>query len=94
MAAQRGGALLLKMNDYLEENIRFVVDDNKNKVGKFLPINGLPIRDLNELDFKKTAVIIILAWNFSEDIIKKLKKLYKVKIKVIIPLPELKVLEI
>ena len=86
--------LLLKMNNFLEENIKFVVEDNKNKVGKFLPRNGLPIRDLKELDFKKTAVIIILAWNFSEDIIRKLKKLYKAKVKVIIPLPELKVLEI
>ena len=86
--------LLLNMNSFLEANISFVVEDNKNKVGKFLPKNGLPIHDLKELDFKKTAVIIILAWNFSEDIIRKLKKLYKVKVKVVIPLPELKVLEI
>lgn len=86
--------LLLKMNTFLEGKIRFVVEDNKNKVGKFLPRNGLPICDLKTLDFKKTAVIIILAWNFSDDIISKLKKLYKVKVKVIIPLPELKVLEI
>ena len=86
--------LLLKMNSFLEDNIQFVVEDNKNKVGKFLPHNGIPIRDIKELDFKKSAVIIILAWNFSDDIIMKLKKLYKVKVQVIIPLPKLKVLEI
>lgn len=86
--------LLLKMNSFLEQNIKFVVEDNKNKVGKFLPKNALPIFDLKQLDFKRTAIVIILAWNFSDDIIIKLKKLYKVKVKVVIPLPELKVLEI
>ena len=86
--------LLLKMNSFLEENIKFIVEDNKNKVGKFLPKNALPIYDVNELDFKTPAVIIILAWNFADDIIIKLKKLYKVKVKVIIPLPKLKVIDI
>ncbi len=86
--------LLLKMSKFLQDNIRFIVEDNKNKVGKFLPKSSLPIYDVNELDFNTPAVIIILAWNFADDIIIKLKKLYKVKVTVIIPLPELRVINI
>ena len=74
--------------------IKFVVEDNQHKVGKFLPKTGIPIFSVNQLDLKKSAVIILLAWNFSEDIIQKLKKIYKVPIKIIVPLPKLKVLDI
>ena len=86
--------LLLKMTKLSLNDINFIVEDNEHKVGKYLPKIGIPIFYVNNLDFKKSAVILILAWNFSEDIISKLKKLYKVPIKVIIPLPELKVISL
>ena len=86
--------LLLKTSRLSSNEINFVVEDNEFKVGKFLPKNGIQILSVNELDFKKSAVIILLAWNFSEDIIQKLKKIYDVPIKIIIPLPKLKVLDL
>jgi SAM-dependent methyltransferase len=86
--------LLLKTSRLSSNEINFVVEDNEFKVGKFLPKNGIQILSVNELDFRKSAVIILLAWNFSEDIIQKLKKIYDVPIKIIIPLPKLKVLDL
>ena len=43
----------------------------------------------------KCEIIIIFAWNFSESIIKKLRKIYKGKnIKVVVPFPKLKVINL
>ena len=86
--------LLLKISKLSNNDIEFVVEDNEYKVGSYLPKIGIPVLSIDKLNFNKSCVILILAWNFSEDIIKKLKKLYKVPIKIIIPLPKLKVLEI
>jgi len=86
--------LLLKMTELTSDDIDFVVEDNEHKVGKFLPKSNLPIISVNHLNFNKEAIIIILAWNFSDDIVNKLKKLYKAPIKVVIPIPQLKVFDL
>ena len=75
--------LLLKMTKLNSSDIKFIIEDNDHKVGKFLPNNGISIHSLNRLNFNEPVVIIILAWNFYQDIIKKLKMLYKGSIKVI-----------
>ena len=86
--------LLLKMSKLHEDEISFIVDDNKLKVGKFLPATSIPIKSSNAIEFDKEAVIIIFAWNFADDIIKILKKKYLVPITIIIPLPYPKVVKI
>ena len=86
--------LLLKMSKLHEDEISFIVDDNKLKVGKFLPATSIPIKSSNVIEFNKEAVIIIFAWNFADDIIKILKKKYLVPITIIIPLPYPKVITI
>lgn len=86
--------LLLKMTKLNSSDIKFIIEDNDHKVGKFLPNNGISIHSINRLNFNEPVVIIILAWNFYQDIIKKLKMLYKVPIKVIIPLPKVKVIDL
>ena len=86
--------LLLKMADFKENDISFVIDDNDLKVGKYLPNTNIIIKGSKEIDYKRNAVILILAWNFSDDIIKKLKDKYKIPVKLIIPLPYPKVIKI
>jgi len=86
--------LLLKMSKLHEDEISFIVDDNKLKVGKFLPATSIPIKSSNVIEIDKEAVIIIFAWNFADDIIKILKKKYLVPITIIIPLPYPKVVTI
>ncbi len=86
--------LLLKMAKISSNEIDFVVEDNEYKIGRFLPNTTLPIFPVNYLDFNKKSTILILAWNFSDDIIVKLKKFYKVSIKVIVPIPKLEVFDI
>ena len=86
--------LLLKMSKLSNNDISFVVDDNKLKVNRFMPLANLPIKSSNEIEFDKSAVIILFAWNFADDIIKKLKKQYKVEATVILPFPNIKVIKI
>ena len=87
-------SLLFKMSKLKQSDISFIVEDNELKVGKFLPKTSIPIRSFKEIDFNKNATIILFAWNFAEDIIKKLKKNYNVPASVIIPLPVPRVVEI
>ena len=50
--------------------------------------NGIPIKSFGRLiEIKKRVLIVVLAWNFSEDIIRKLKQ-NNVKGEVLIPLPK------
>jgi len=86
--------LLLKMAQLNSNDIKFIIEDNDEKVGKFLPNTGIQIKSINDLtkDFK--GDILIAAWNFSNDIIKKLKGHFNNEIKIIIPIPKMKVIKI
>ncbi len=87
-------SLLYKVSKLTQEDISFIVEDNKLKKDKFLPKTSIPIVSFSEIDFNKKAVIIIFAWNFADDIIRKLKDNYQVSAKAIIPLPNPRVVKI
>ena len=68
-----------------------IVDDNYLKQNKYTPGKNIKIINFNKLKDINFDFIIILAWNFSDAIIKKLKKNFKNrKFKIIIPFPNLK----
>ena len=86
--------LFFKMAKLNLKNIDFIVDDNAHKVGKFIPSVGIEIKPVLDLTLHKDKVIIIIAWNFAEDIINKLKLISNDPFDVIIPLPVLKEINI
>lgn len=51
-------------SDYID----YIVEDNKLKHNKFLPGVNIPILPKNKLKEDKPDVIVILAWNFTEEI--------------------------
>ncbi len=51
----------------------FIVDDSPLKEGKYMPGSHIPIVGSHELYAKNPDCVFILAWNFAEPIIKKLK---------------------
>ena len=85
--------LLLKMAKLNSNKISFIVEDNFLKINKFLPGNGIQIKDTKSIKLNTPDLIILLAWNFAGDLLKKLKKL-KIKSTVIIPLPSLKIIKL
>jgi SAM-dependent methyltransferase len=86
--------LLIKLAKLGAREIAFVVEDNPYKVGRFLPGSAIPIHLTSELTSFKPEVIILLAWNFADDIIAKLRGKFNTPVKVVIPLPELRVINL
>ena len=80
--------LLSEISELGSSDISFIMEDNKLKVNKFMPGNGIPIVDTKELYNKKPDVIVIFAWNFSKDIIEKLKSKINWPVSLLIPLPK------
>ena len=66
----------------------FIVDDNPLKQGKFSPGFHIPIMNSDELYERMPDYLVILAWNFSESIMRKHKKYKDRGGKFILPMPE------
>jgi SAM-dependent methyltransferase len=86
--------LLTKLAKLGANEIAFVVEDNPHKVGRFLPGSCIPIHHTSELISFQPHVIVILAWNFAEDIISKLCENFNTPVKVVVPLPDLRVINL
>ena len=51
----------------IKNEIDFIVEDNKLKLNKFIPGVKIPIKKKSEIKNKKNT-IVVLAWNFFQDI--------------------------
>ena len=60
----------------ISNEINFIVEDNKLKQGKYLPGVKIPIVN-NKQKFNKNSSLLILAWNFFDEIKKKNENSYK-----------------
>jgi SAM-dependent methyltransferase len=77
-------------------NIKYIFDDNKLKQNMYLPGSHIKILDPRKLNNIKFSLIIIFAWNYSKEIIKKIKKQFNThnkKIKFLIPFPVPRIIE-
>ena len=73
--------------------IKFIIDDAPLKQNTYSPGKKIPIKDFEYLKKNEWNVIVIFAWNFSESIIRKIKKNFKNK-KIIVPFPIPKIIKI
>lgn len=71
--------------------IDVIADKSAHKQGKYFPGIKLPIVSVEELLLLKPDYILILAWNFADDIMKELEAFHANGGKFIIPIPSLKV---
>ena len=65
------------------KHISYIIDDNPLKQGYILPKANIPIYGSNKLLEEKQEIIIILCWNFYQEIKNKLKKLLNYEIQLI-----------
>jgi SAM-dependent methyltransferase len=91
-AASAKGNTLLNCAGITTGTMSYIVDQTPEKIGKYSPGTHIPIVSMLELERNPPDYLVILSWNFSEEIIDKCRKAgYNGKF--IIPIPEFKVIE-
>lgn len=90
-AASAKGNTLLNSTEMNTDIIRYILDETPEKIGKFSPGTGIPIVNIENLVKDPPDYLIILSWNFKEEIISKLRKMYKGKY--IIPIPNFEIID-
>jgi 2-polyprenyl-3-methyl-5-hydroxy-6-metoxy-1,4-benzoquinol methylase len=89
--ASAKGNTLLNYSSVNTDIINFIVDQTPEKIGKFSPGTGIPILGMDAIEKENPDYIVILAWNFKDAIIEKLRKIYKGKF--IIPIPKFEIID-
>jgi SAM-dependent methyltransferase len=82
------GATLLNSLPLEPDLLEFVVDRNPHKVGKFMPGVRLPIRALECLEQERPDYLLILAWNFADEIMEQNHSYGAAGGRFIVPVPE------
>lgn len=75
----------------LERRIKFIVDDNPIKQGMYSPGAHIPVLPSTALVERNPNLVVILAWIYSEPIIKRNQSYLDRGGKFLVPLPEVKV---
>ena len=94
-AAAKTTTLLNYFNLNKNKTIKFIFDDNKLKQGLYLPGTQIKILDPRYLFRENLDILIIFAWNYSDIIIKNIKKKLKKKksLKFLVPFQKPKILK-
>ncbi|HEX4894608.1 MAG TPA: class I SAM-dependent methyltransferase, partial [Hyphomicrobiaceae bacterium] len=81
------GATLLNYTGLGPREIDYVVDRNHHKVGKYMPGQRLEIRPVSALSEDRPDYLLLLAWNFAEEIIREQSRFAAEGGQFIIPIP-------
>ena len=85
------GATLLNYAGVGAETLDFVVDRNVHKHGRYMPGVRLPICDPSELLVRKPDYVLLLAWNFRDEIMAQQAEYRRRGGRFIVPIPELEI---
>jgi hypothetical protein len=86
------GNTLLNYCGIREDFLDFTVDRNPYKQGKFLPGTHIPIYAPEKLDEARPDYVLILPWNFKDEIMTQLQHVRQWGARFIVPIPEATVL--
>ncbi len=74
-----------------QHTIQFIVDKNPHKQGQLFNVDAIPIVGVDTLYSRKPDYLLVLAWNWADEIIEALSPYQDQGGKFIVPLPELRV---
>ena len=77
----------------LENRIKFIVDDNPFKQGRFSPGAHIPVLPSAELATKKPDIVVVLAWIYAEPILSRNQAYIDAGGSFLLPLPEPKLVD-
>ncbi len=81
------GTILANFAGLGPETIDFVVDRNIHKQGKFTPGQHLPIREPSALMKQRPDYVLLLVWNFQQEVLRQQQAYRDAGGKFIIPIP-------
>jgi ubiquinone/menaquinone biosynthesis C-methylase UbiE len=91
-AASAKGNTLLNCAGITQAQLSYIVDETPEKVGKWSPGVRIPIVGLEELKRRPPDYLVILSWNFAQDIMAKCREAGYAG-KFIVPIPQVKIIE-
>lgn len=89
-AASAKGNTLLNSCGFKNDVIEYIIDETPEKIGKFSPGTGIEIFGLDRLRQDPPDFLLILSWNFKDEIIAKVREFYKGAF--IIPIPSFEII--
>ena len=91
--ASTKGNVILQYCKIDKTYLPYIVDINKDKLGKFTPGSNIPIISENKAKLLKPDYYLVFPWHFKKMIIKKEKKYIKSGGKLIFPLPRIQIID-
>jgi SAM-dependent methyltransferase len=76
-----------------KETLDYIVDLNPHKVGRFMGGNRIPIESVGILAERRPDYVLILAWNFADEIVRQQEAYVKAGGRMIVPIPRVRVVE-
>jgi len=87
------GNTLLNFCGIRTDFVDFTVDRNPYKQGKFLPGTRIPIFPVERIDEAKPDYVLILPWNFKDEIMKQMARIREWGGKFVVPIPDAKIFD-
>jgi SAM-dependent methyltransferase len=87
------GTMMINYVDIGTDLVEFAVDRNTHKHGKYMPGKHIPIFGTEKLISEMPDYVLILAWNFADEIMEQQKEYKQKGGKFIIPVPEPRIIE-
>ena len=72
--------------------LKYIIDDSHLKQNLFTPGTNIPIVSSDFLNYEKCDYILILSWNFLDDILLKIDEYRKQGLRVIVPFPNISII--
>jgi hypothetical protein len=87
------GNTLLNYCGIRDDFLDYTVDRSPHKQGKFLPGTRIPIHHPDRIKETKPDYVLILPWNFKDEIVAQMRHIARWGGKFVVPIPEVKVLD-
>lgn len=73
-AASAKGNILLNCAGITQAQMKYIIDETPEKIGKYSPGTGIPINGMARLTEDPPDYLVILSWNFADEIVEKCTK--------------------
>ena len=93
LGAPARGVVLLNYCHIGPDDLAYVIDDTPLKQGKLVPGVHIPVVSWDKLTADQPRAFLLLSWNYQHEIFEKLQR-YVQEATVIVPFPQLQVIEI